>query len=76
MSQNNKEKEKLPLPSVEFPIKYEKTRQILEFVPNTINSGEAVIVKTKKYWGLSEPCFVVHNNNGKIEIRQIKEERE
>jgi hypothetical protein len=58
-----------------LPVKYEKTRRILEFVPNTIHAGEAVIVRTKKYWGLSEPCFVVYNIDGRVEFKQIKEVR-
>lgn len=63
------------LPPLDYPIKYEKKREILEFVPNMIKSGEAIIVRTKKNLGLSEPCFVVFNNNGNIEIKQIKEEK-
>ena len=50
-------------------------RKILEFVLNTIKSGEAIIVRTKKYAGLSEPCFVVANINGEIKIKQIKEDK-
>jgi len=80
----NKRKRTLPVdaPLVETPVKmgYErkniKERQILEFVPNTIKDGEAVIVRTKKWAGLSEPCFAVANNKGKIKIKQIKEEKE
>jgi hypothetical protein len=61
------------VPPLEYPIKYEKKRKILEFVPNTINSGEAIVVRTKKNLGLSEDCFVVYNNNGNIEIKKVKE---
>lgn len=63
------------LPPFEYPVKYLKKREILEFVPNTLKQGEAIIVRTKKNLGLSEPCFVVFNNNGNIEIKQIKEEK-
>jgi hypothetical protein len=58
-----------------LPVKYQKTRRILEFIPNSIREGEAVIVKTKKYLGLSEPCFVVYNINGKVSFKQIMESR-
>ena len=62
-------------PIVESPVKYEKIRKILEFVPNKIKDGESIVVRTKKYWGFSEPCFIVSKNRGEITIKQVKEEK-
>lgn len=83
MSPNKRKKRaSVNSPLVETPIKVEiekkdiKERQILEFVPNTIKDGEVVIVRTKKWAGLSEPCFAVANIKGKIKVKQIKEERD
>jgi len=76
----NKNSNEKPLFKLPLNIDIENTkiqeRKILEFVPNTIKSGEAIIVRTKKYAGLSEPCFVVANMNGKITIKQLKEEKD
>ncbi len=48
-------------------------KKVLEFVPNTVRNGEAIIVRIKKYGGLAETCFVVCNKNGKIVVMQVKE---
>lgn len=61
--------------ATELPIKYVKTRKILEFPLYRIKDGEAIIVRTKKWGGLAEPCFVVLYKNGEITIKQIKEEK-
>jgi hypothetical protein len=60
--------------AVELPVKYEKMRQILEFPLYKVKDGESIIVRTKKWAGLAELCFVVSNNNGEITVKQIKEE--
>lgn len=60
-------------PVVEMPVKYQKTRQILEFVPYNIKDGETIIVRTKKWAGFAEECFAVSKNNGEITIKKIKE---
>lgn len=61
-----------------FSLNYEITRveerKMLQFIPNTVKNGEAIIVRTKKWAGIAEACFVVCKNKGKIEIKQIKEE--
>lgn len=68
------EKESLIKSPVSLGVEIKKTndRKVLEFVPNTIKEGEAIIVRTKKWAGLSEACFVVCLNNGKISIVQLK----
>ena len=62
------------------PIKYEKIdikeKKILEFIPNTIKNGEVAIVRVKKWAGISELCFAIANNNGKITIKQFQEEND
>ncbi len=58
---------------VDIQIKYEKERKILEFVLNRIKDGEAIVVKTKKWAGISEACFVVSMYNGVVSIQQVKE---
>jgi len=67
-------------PLIESPlnIKYEniKEKQTIEFIPNTIKEGEATIVRIKKWVGISEPCFAVALVNGKIQVKQIKEEEQ
>ena len=41
---------------VEDKKKYEK--KVLEFIPNIIRKGEAIIVRVPKYLGFSEKTFV------------------
>lgn len=70
-----KKTDKLPV-----SLRYERARieerKMLQFIPNTVKDGEAIIVRTKKWAGISEPCFVVVNNKGEITVKQIKEEKE
>ncbi len=64
------------IPTIDFPVKYEKTRKILEFVPYKIKEGESIIVRTKKNIGLSECCYVVSKKEGNIEIKKVKVDKE
>ena len=47
-------------------------RRILEFIPNKLKEGEAIIVKTKRWTGISEACFAVCLKDGKLNIQQLK----
>jgi len=62
--------------NVEYARKNVKEKRVLEFVPNRVKNGEAIIVRIKRWAGLREACFVVSNNNGKITIEQVIEEKE
>jgi hypothetical protein len=60
--------------AVELPVKYEKVRKILEFPLYKVKDGESIIVRTKKWAGLAELCYVVTSKNGEITIKRLKEE--
>ena len=69
---NEKPLIKLPLNVDLKDIKIQE-RKILEFNPNRIKSGEAIVVKVKKFAGLSEQCFAVANINGEIIVKCLKD---
>jgi hypothetical protein len=75
MSNNENDKKlsiKLPF-NIDIANTRIQERKILEFVPYTIKSGQAIIVRTKKNAGLSERCYVVCNRKGKISITPIED---
>lgn len=78
MSKKKSGKESL----IQFPVKidYEniktQERRILEFDPNRIKAGEAIVVKVAKFGGLTNVSFAVLNIDGKdILVKQLKEEK-
>ena len=68
---NNNKKPAFKLP-INIDIKDTYDKKVLEFVPNRINEGEAIIVNTKRYLGLSHKKFVVQHVNGTINIIPIE----
>jgi len=78
---SNKKSRKKPL--IESPLKlgYEiaktEERKILEFDPNRVKAGEAIIVKVGRLGGLTNTCFAVLNVDGRdLVIKQIKEAKD
>lgn len=61
------EKPKIKLPiGLGLNIDRINNRSILEFVPNIIKPGEAIVVRVKKNLGLSEKCYVVLNDGRRV----------
>jgi len=77
----NKKSDKRPLIKMPVNVDIERSktheRKVLEFVPNTVKAGEAIIVRADKWGGILKPCFVVLNVDGKeLIIKQLKEEKD
>ena len=59
---------------ISYKKKKTENKQILEFDPNRIKQGEAVVIQVPKWGGLLNQCFVILNVDGKkMIIRQLKE---